>query len=134
MVTIRNRTGISHCLAAVFVCSAFLLSIPGSVSAQVSPGPHTGAPVNGRAMDKEIQHAQQLAAELGLNQSQTTQILAIIKETRTREKAVKTDSTLMPAQQQARIKEIRKNKRIQIATVLTPAQRAHLKQIERGGV
>ena len=81
----------------------------------------------------EMEHIQQLSAELGLTQGQFSQIVNIVNQAHISDNAVNTNTALTPAQKHQKLAAIKRLKRSQIDAVLTPAQRARLEAIEKGG-
>jgi hypothetical protein len=79
----------------------------------------------------EYEHMQKLSAELGMNESQFSQVVNIINESRLSEMAVNEDASLTPEQRQAKLLAIQRHQRSQIDSVLTPEQRTKLKEIEK---
>ena len=83
-------------------------------------GPHRG-----------MGQLQKLAEYLGLTDDQKAQIKPIIKSTAQQVKAVRADTTLTPDAKKAKVQEIRKDSRQQIMAILTPEQKAKLRQLRQ---
>jgi hypothetical protein len=79
----------------------------------------------------EMEHMQRLSSELGLNQSQFSQIVNIVNEANYSAYAVDSDTDLTQSQKHAKILAIARHKRSQIDAVLTPAERIKLQAIEK---
>ena len=117
----RNKiwmTGVAALLGTVAVLGQ--PSLAQSVGVNSQPGQHRG-------MGK----LKKLAEELGLTSDQKAQIRPILKNTVQQVRAVRANTSLTPAQEKTQIKEIRKESRQQIMAILTPDQRAQLRQIRR---
>jgi periplasmic protein CpxP/Spy len=69
--------------------------------------------------------------ELGLSQQQKDQIKQIREEHRERLRALRSDTSLTPAQRRARARELRKETRAKVDAVLTPEQRTKLRQFRQ---
>ena len=69
---------------------------------------------------------KKLADYLGLTDDQKAQIKPILQGERQQIKTIRADTTLTPAQKQAKIKDIRNANRQQIMGILTPDQKAKL--------
>jgi hypothetical protein len=97
----------------------------------ISPPP-PGMPTNIAPVSRDAQRVLKLAAELSLNQSQSVQILGIMKMTHVRERQVRSNTTWTPAQKQYNLRIVKRIQHVQIAAVLTSAQRMRFVQIDRG--
>ena len=80
------------------------------------------APGQHRGMDQ----LKKMADYLGLTDDQKAQIKPIMKSQMEQVKAVRTDTTLSPADKKTKIEAIRKTSRQQIMAILTPDQKAKL--------
>jgi hypothetical protein len=76
------------------------------------------------------QRLERAADQLGLSQSQQTQIKGILVGAREQIKAVRHDSSLTPDQRKAQTRAILKSARKEAAAVLTPAQRHEWKTLK----
>lgn len=72
---------------------------------------------------------QQALKSLNLTPDQQTQIAAIRKQSAQEAQAIKQDTSLSDTARQAKLQDLRKNTREQIMCVLTPEQKAKLKQM-----
>ncbi len=107
----------------------FTLGLTAAVSqptlAQTSPtafAAHKGGHPGGGRLAK-------LAQSLGLTNDQKAQLKPLLKSEAEQVRDIRQNTKLSPEEQRERIKEVRKDTRPQILAILTPEQRAKLKEL-----
>ncbi len=74
----------------------------------------------------------QLAAALGLSDSQKGQIKTLLKNAKEQRKAIRANAQLSAADKKAKLKALGKSTRSQVAAILTPEQKAKWRQMHKG--
>jgi Spy/CpxP family protein refolding chaperone len=110
-------------LLGVLAVLVWVLFVPALGSAQQGGGP-------------PAQRGRRERPDLGLSQTQRQQIRQIRQEGREHAQAIRNDSSLSPEQRKAQLRQLRKETHKKVEAILTPEQRAKLRQFRkerRGG-
>ena len=98
---------------------------------QVAPAP-TGNGAGG-GMHREAdptKEAKRLGKELGLNKTQVTQILPILQDRETQMQALRSDTSVAPADRRAKAKGIMDDSKAKLEAVMTDQQKQQFEQMQ----
>jgi periplasmic protein CpxP/Spy len=114
---------------AMFVC-AFGLVASVAVAQDTStpaPPPDTAQgppPGGGRGMMDPARRTEMLRNQLGLNDTQTAQVKAILEDERTKMEALRADTSSSMQEKRPKMMAIRQDEEAKIEAILTPDQKA----------
>ena len=98
-------------------------------AAAVSYAQRPGGPGGGTGPDGPGGFGPRVAQELGLGDSQKSQIQNYLKDSRSQLEVLRNDTTLSPEQRRTQAQSIRENTQARVKSVLTPDQQAKAEQL-----
>ena len=115
-----NRETLLSLVLGIFLASSISLAKSASQASAASPAQEPAATAQTHAHDLEND------AALNLTQDQNDKIKSIRDDAKKQMQAIKSDTSLSPDDQQAKMRQLRKETHAQIFNVLTPEQRKTL--------
>ena len=122
--------------ATVLVCGAGLMASAALAQQQDAPPPppadgqQQGPPPGGRGGFDPERRVEMMQRRLGLTADQTTQVRAIFADGRAKMEALRSNTSLAPADRRAQGEALRQDQDAKIHAVLTPDQKTKFDEME----